>query len=46
MEYCDISKEKYLQHLKGRIQYGLFINPYDYELQGYLSYLENMYGQY
>ena len=46
MEYCDISKEKYLQHLIGKIQYGLFINPYDYELQDYLSYLENRYGQY
>lgn len=46
MQYCGISKENYLQHLKGRIQYGLFINPYDYELQDYLCYLEKVYNRY
>lgn len=46
MQYCDIFKENYLQHLKGRIQYGLFINPYDYELQDYLDYLDKVYGKY
>lgn len=44
--HCNISKENYLQYLKGRIQYGLFINPYDYELQDYLWYLEKVYNKY
>lgn len=46
MEHCGIDKANYLQHLKGKIQYGLFVNPNDYELQEYLSYLENRYGKY
>lgn len=43
MQHCNMHKANYLQHLKGRIQYGLFINPNDYELQEYLSYLKNKY---
>lgn len=46
VQYCGIDKNNYLCHLKGRIQYGLFINPYDYELQDYLSYLERVYDEY
>ena len=46
MQHCNIDKENYLCHLKGRIQYGLFINPYDYELQDYLSYLKRVYEKY
>ena len=42
MQYCGIEKKNYLSHLKGKIQYGLFINPYDYELQDYLSYLKKL----
>lgn len=46
MQYCGIDKNNYLPHLKGKIQYGLFINPKDYELQGYLDYLMKMYEEY
>lgn len=43
MQKCNIHKANYLQHLQGRIQYGLFINPYDNELQEYLDYLKRNY---
>ena len=42
LEYCKIEKANYLSHLKGKIEYGLFVNPYDYELKEYLSYLNNI----
>lgn len=43
MQRCNINKANYLQHLQGRIQYGLFINPSDNELQEYLDYLKRNY---
>ena len=42
LEYCKIEKANYISHLKGKIEYGLFVNPYDYELKEYLSYLKNI----
>lgn len=33
LEYCKIEKANYISHLKGKIEYGLFVNPYDYELK-------------
>ncbi len=42
MQYCKIDKMNYVLHLKGRIEYGLFINPYDKELQEYLDFLQNI----
>lgn len=46
MQHCGIDKNNYLPHLKGKIQYGLFINPKDCELQGYLDYLMRIYDEY
>ena len=46
MEHCNIKKENYIYHLRGKIQYALFINPYDDELKGYLEYLEKEYSDY
>lgn len=36
----------YLAHLKGVIQYGLFINPKDKELHSYIDFLEERYKYY
>ena len=46
MEHCNIKKENYIYHLRGKIQYALFINPYDDELKEYLEYLEKEYSDY
>lgn len=43
MNYCKISKENYLLHLKGLIQHGLFINKKDIELKSYIEFLEKKY---
>ena len=42
MDYAQIKQENYLLHLKGIIQHGLFINPHDEELRGYLQSLNEL----
>lgn len=43
MQYCKIEKKNYLQHLRGKIQHGIFINHNDTELKSYLLYLDENY---
>lgn len=42
MCYCNMNKANYVAHLKGKIEYALFINPNDYKLKEYLDYLRNL----
>lgn len=44
-QYCEMTKSNYLEHLRGIIQYGLFINPGDRELRSYIDFLQETYGE-
>lgn len=40
MEHREIQQRNYVEHLRGKIQFGLFVNRYDEELKGYIEYLD------
>lgn len=41
MEHIGESKKNYLYHLIGLVSYATFINPYDEELEEYVTFLKN-----
>ena len=45
LKYIGEIRSNYLSHLIGKVNFGLFINPKDIELQESFSFLKNYYYQ-
>lgn len=41
LKFIEEHRSNYLQHLIGKINFGLFVNPKDNELRGYYDFLKN-----